>query len=413
MRKLIRKSAEWIHAILIIAILIPLVYAFSAEQTDTFGQYLYFKCLVIALPIVMSDLAIEKCKGLFSYLIASVIIFAITGSLSWTITGSLQTSFMLWIYMGLILSETIFVLINRLVERLHKKKQANAMQGEDPDWRPSYAVLREPSFNTLVYFAVVYVLAVNLNNPAVCNAALFSSIIYTLITFLYHYICETEDYLFLNKRTCNLPSRRIYGIGNGMLAIFLLLLIIVALPSLFTISNRHYRDLRKWASDVEIDYSEPIPENSMEDIGEDPMETLMAEFGEAKPAPRWVIWLTYVIEIAVFAALAFMLLRKIYVTFYDFRKTVDENGDIVEKLEDAEETVQSIKKAAPARRYKLSERERIRKEYRKIIRRHRKDRPLPYESPLEIEISAGIADSEDGRELHRNYERARYGKETQ
>ena len=408
LRKLVRKSAEWIHATLLIAIIIPLLHALGAEQPDAIGQYLYFKCLVIIFPIVMSDLALERCQGLFSYLIASILIFAATGGLSWTISGSLQTDFLLWTYMGLILCETMFVLINRLTERLHKKREADAMQGEDSDWRPSYAILREPSFFLLVYFVVIYIIAVNLNNPTTCNAVLFSTIIYTLITFLYQYVCETENYLFLNKRTCNLPSRRIYGIGNGMLAIFLLLLMIVTLPSLFTISHRHYRDLRERTSNIEFDYTEPLPESDTENTVENPMEALIAEYGEVKPTPRWVIVLSYIIEIAAFAVLALMLLRKIYTAFHDFRKAVADNGDIVEELEDAEETVQPIKKTTPAVRRKLSERERIRKEYRKTIRRRRKDRPAPYESPREIETNAGITDIE---ELHQNYERARYGKD--
>ena len=413
MRKLIRKSAEWIHATLLIAIIIPLLYALGAEQPDNIERYLYLKCLIIIFPIVMSDLAVERCRGLFSYLIAGVLIFAATGGLSWAVYGSIKTSFPLWIYMGLILGETIFVLFNRLTERLHKKRDEDAMQGENPDWRPSYAILREPTFFALVYFAVIYVLAVNLNNPAVCNAVLFSTITYTLITFLYQYICETENYLLLNKRTCNLPSRRIYGIGNGMLAIFLLLLMIVTLPSLFTISNRHYRDLREWTSNIEFDYTEPTPENDLEYADEDPMEDLIAEYGEAKPTPKWVNFLSYVIEIAAFAVLALILLKKTYAIFHDFRKAVDENGDIVEELEDAEETVQPVKKVSPFNRHKLSERERVRKKYRKTIKRHRKDRPAPYESPYEIEINAGIADSAEGQEIHQNYERARYGKDTQ
>lgn len=413
MRKLIRKSAGWIHATLIIAIIIPLLYALGTKQPDTIGQHLFIKCLVIIFPIVLSDLAIEKCKGLFSYLIISVLIFTVTGGLSWAISGLLQTNVLLWGYIALIQCETIFVLLNRLIEHLNKRKEADDMLGENRDWRPSYAILREPSFYALAYFGVVYIIAVNLNNPAVCNAALFSAIIYTLITFLYQYICQTEKYLFLNKRTCNLPSKRIYGIGNGMLAIFLLFLIIATLPSLFTLSHRRYRDLREWTSNIEFDYPEPMPENNTQNIGEDPMEMLIAEYGESKPTPQWVFIFSYIMEIAAFAFLALMLLRKIYATFQDFRKEVDENGDMVEELDDTEETVQLINRITPSSRNKLSERELIRKKYRKTIRRYRKDRPAPYESPFEIETNAGIADSEDGRELHRNYERARYGKETQ
>ncbi|MCM1121481.1 MAG: hypothetical protein NC416_02750 [Eubacterium sp.] len=413
MRNFIKKSTCWIHSALIIAIIIPLIYALSTELPAAFAQSLFFKCLIILLPLVLSDLAVEKCKGLLLYLITGVLIFALTGIFAWCIAGSLRqdNQFFLWGYMTLSLCETAFVIFNRLAERLHKIKEAEAAQGEDPDWHPSRSFLREPSFMFLLYFLIVYVIAVNVNSPAVCNAALFSAIVYTVDTFLYQYVTETDNYLSLNKRTCNLPSKRIYGIGSGMLALFMLLLLVTVLPALFTISNRHYRDLRKMSFDVEIDYTEPIPENDTANTDEDFMAALMEEYGEVKPTPRWIILLSYAVEIAVFVVLALALLRKIFSTFQDFRKAVDDNGDVVENLKDADETIQPVKKPAPAIHHRLSERERIRKEYRKTIRRCRKDRPSPYETPLEIETNAGIADSEEGMELHRNYEWARYGEE--
>lgn len=57
-----------------------------------------------------------------------------------------------------------------------------------------------------------------------------------------------------------------------------------------------------------------------------------------------------------------------------------------------------------------SEVERIRRRYRKMIRKHRKDRPAPYESPAEIEACAGLSDDEEMQRLHVEYEAVRYGK---
>ncbi len=54
--------------------------------------------------------------------------------------------------------------------------------------------------------------------------------------------------------------------------------------------------------------------------------------------------------------------------------------------------------------------ERIKRRYRKTIRKHRKDRPAPYESPTEIEAGAGLKDDEQMRQLHKAYEEVRYGK---
>ena len=408
MRNRIKKTAGWLHSTLIMAIITPLLYALGAERQDTIGQTLYLKCLLIAFPIIITDLAIERCRSLFSYLIISILAFAATGMIGWGIAGSIRDSVMLWGYMLLLLGETAFVIICRIISRLQKKEEKEAARGEDPSWRPAHDALREPAFPVLIFFLAAYAVALNLDNPAVCNAALFSAALYTPVTFLYHYICETENYLALNKRTCNLPSKRIYGIGNGMLALFLLLFLLILLPALFTISSRHYRDLRKWTSPIDIDFTELPTERMEESPEEDPMALLMAEYGEPKPTPKWLIALSYIMEALVFLFIIILLVKSIISTFHAFRAAADENGDIVEELEDTEEAKRIT---LPARRRKLSERERIRKEYRKTIRRHRKDRPAAYESPDEIETNAGIADREDIKELHRNYELARYGKE--
>lgn len=410
MRKLIRKSAGWIHASLIIAIIIPLIYSIGAEPVDMTGQNLYVKCLFIFLPIAASDFAAEKCKGFLSYLITSIVIFAVTGMMSWFISASLNTNMMSLTYMIMILCGTLFVIIDRFVERVNKYKERRLSQGENPDWHPYRTILREPSFMALCYFAAIYTAALNLNSPSVCNAALFSAIVYTPVTILYQYVCETENYLFLNKRTCSLPSKRIYGIGSGMLAIFLVLFLLALLPTLFTVQNRHYRDLRNWFAGIETNFPEPETQVITEDNIEDPMASMIAEYGEPKPTPPWLIYLTYAIQTIVFLFLALLLLKRIFAAFQDFREAIDENGDVVEELHDTKEEASPIKKAPPVN-HKLSERERIRRQYRKAIRRHRKERPAIFESPSEIEVRAGIADHEDCIKLHNDYELARYGRE--
>lgn len=409
MRKLIIRTAGWIQASLIMATIIPLLYAFGAEGPDTIGQSLYYKCLLIALPIVATDFAVKKCKGLLSYLLISALVFAATAAIGRTVASSLRPNLMFWVYMVVLLAETIFVIVTRIADRLRKKEVADTLNEADPSWRPSFDSLGTPSFSVLIYFVSVYVIAVNLNNPAVCNVALFSAIMYTLITVLYQHVYETEKYLALNKRTCNIPSKRIYGIGNGMLAIFLLLFAVVILPALFTISNRHYRDLRDLSTPIDIDFEELMEGYEMQQAAQDSSEMPMELFGEPEPAPEWINYLVYILSAAVSIFLVAALIKIIYDTFHAFREAADENGDVVEELEEIGEGI-TIKKTHVSRR-RLSERERIRKEYRKFIRRYRKERPARHESPTEIERNAGIAESEESKELHKQYELARYGQE--
>lgn len=410
MRKAVKKSAEWIHATLILAIIMPLIYCLGAEQPDIIGQCLYLKCLVIILPVIATDFAVSKCKGLLSYLMACTIICVVTSVFGWTIAGRLHQSAVLWIYMTVLMAETVFVIVNRMAERIQRKKDEDDGLIRDPSWRPSFNDLRAPSFATLIFFVLAYGFALNLNNPAVCNASLFSGAMYTVITILYQYVSNTENYLFLNKRTCNIPSKRIYGIGNGMLAIFFLLFIIVLLPSLFTISSRNYHDLRKSGPLMEFEDIYSTVEESPGGYVESPMQYFYNQSDEPRPTPKWLILLSYIVGIIALVIFTAALIKTIYDTFRVFREAADENGDIVEELEETAEAVKIEK--TYMRRRKLSERERIRKEYRKYIRRYRKERPAHHESPLEIEINAGIAENEECREMHRRYELARYGQDS-
>ncbi|MCM1121855.1 MAG: hypothetical protein NC416_04660 [Eubacterium sp.] len=409
MRKRIQTGAGWIHTTLILALIIPLLFALIAEEQTAPNLRLYLKCLLIVLPVAATDYAADRCRTLFSYLIISALTLAAAGIAAWAATACMHDSTLSWGYLLFFLGESLFVIVSRLYARLRKKKDREAAAYADPSFQPFSDPLKEPSFAVLIYFGAVYLLALNLNSPAVCNAALFSVIVYVPVTFLYQYVQNTEAYLSLNKRTCNLPSKRIYAIGGGILAIFLLLLLALALPSLFTVSQRHYRDLRKLTADLAFDPETLLPEKYPETPGEDPMAILLAEYGEPGPAPWWIDFILQIIAVCSFLFLAILLLKKIYAVFQDFRTSMDENGDILETLQDTAEDSRKIK--IPANRRRLSEKEQIRKEYRRAIRRHRKDRPAIYESPAEIEDHAGIAGNEETAALHTRYELARYGRE--
>ena len=92
--------------------------------------------------------------------------------------------------------------------------------------------------------------------------------------------------------------------------------------------------------------------------------------------------------------------------FQEFRQEIDENGD---KIEDLEEKTESMHIVMPAREQD-SETNKIKRLYKRTIRKHRRDRPAAYEMPTEIEEKAGLAENEAMRALHADYERVRYGR---
>ena len=366
MRKVIKKTAGWIHAMLIMAVIFPLLCAIGLEWHDIAGQHLYMKSLLIIVPIVITDYAVEKCRSLLTYLVISFLTFVSTGALGMTVALSIHPMGLSTGYTVILSIETVFVIIDRLLGRLRKKEEKEASMEADPYWRPTHDNLREPALPVLFYFLVIYIVAQNVDNPEVCNEALLSAALYTPVFFAYQYVIETENYLLLNKRTCNLPSKRIYGIGSGILTAFLLLFVMIVALSASTISRRDYSDIRKWISERKVDYSDLEMEREEEYSGEDPMTELQAFYGEPKPMPAWIMFMSYLIMAGAFLFAVFLMIKAIRMQFRIFRETRDENGDIVEELRDTE-PVQ--KKPRVERSRILSERERIRKQYRKMIRR--------------------------------------------
>ncbi len=410
MRKTIKVLAGWIHATLILALVIPLIYAMGMSQAASTEVKLYAKCLIIAFPVVLTSLAIKYCKNLLSYLMICIFIFAAVFYMAWWLVPVDPDGTTMWGYVVMIILQTLLIIIMRFFDRVDAKSSHEEDMVSSPYWNPEYNLLDKPNVFLLIYFFIIYVICKNFDNPAVCNAAFISAIIYLFITILYEYIVRTEEYLSLNKRVCNLPSKRIYGISSGVLALFLLLLMIFTIPSLLTIHQRQYTDFRKWLEGRTIDYGDLISESEKAQGNmPNPLGEFIMEQGPPKELPFWVDILFYIVEAGVIIFFIILVLKGVYGTFHKFKDTYDENGDIVEALEKTE-VEESEKKLSKEKNGKISEREKVRRHYRKVIKKHRKETPYPHETPLEIEVKAGIADSEEGKQLHILYEKSRYGR---
>ena len=106
MRKAVKKIAEWIHATLILAIILPAVYTLGARQPDPVSRPLYFCCLLIALPVILSDLAIERCRGLLTYLAAGALSLAVTAALGRMLISSVSDGSVSGFYMVFLIIES-------------------------------------------------------------------------------------------------------------------------------------------------------------------------------------------------------------------------------------------------------------------------------------------------------------------
>ncbi|WP_455717869.1 hypothetical protein [Anaerosporobacter sp.] len=408
MRNRIKSMTGWIHATLLLAIIIPVLYALGMKQEKSIETVLYYKSLLILFPIIVTSVAINKCKKLINYIIICIITIAIVGLSAWLLGPVLTNNKLMWGYVIIIMFETIMVIVFRFTDRMHKIKSKETNMVNNPYWEPEYDLLNKPSILGNAIFVIVYLLCKNFDNPHMCNVALISSIIYLIVLILYKYIDNTEEYLSQNNTVRNVPIKRLYVISGNFLAIFILLLGISVIPSLLTINKRQYEDYRAWVLEREVDYSDLENEQSSKTT-KDPFLEYVEEEGEPKEAPIWLNIFFYLLGSGIMVAIVIVIIKKIRENFHIFREAYDENGDIVEELKESE-VVESKVDSDKNEVRNDSEREKIRRQYRKVIKKHRKEPPLGYETPLEIEIGAGIAETDEGKELHVRYEKARYGK---
>lgn len=406
------KVMEYLHASLFFAMFVPLVYAVPAWSDPAGTAALYLKCLLIAVPIIVTEQAARKVRSVVLYCLISVLLLAGMGGAAGLVAflsgekgvyGGYEIC-----YCVMVLAETFFIVVKRFADRVRTAKR----QREEPLAARFVSFMERPALSLVWYFVVLYLLGICLNARPLCDIAFYSAIAYTFLALFYEYFGATRAYLEMNRRTKGIP-RRLYGVSFSMLLLFVVLLSVGMLPAVLLAAQRQYTDIREWFSGVELapyeyenDYGFQTPQAAG---GADWMELL--DDGEPAPEPpKLVIAVFWGIGTACVLALLYGVIQMIRQILRDFRNSRDENGDIVEEIGD-DQTLQfgEFFRNRNGRRAAESEAERIRRKYRRTIRKHRKERPASYESPAEIEENAGLGADGQMRELHRQYEEARYG----
>lgn len=410
MRVNIRRMTAYLHAVLILAILIPALYAAVFRDAGAVTGRLYAISLLIAVPVILSGIAIEKCRSLWTYLLVCSLILGVTWAGAEWLGGMVVLDGTVWVYRVLLIIETVIVLVNRLSMRMHREKEEREGMAYGSSQKAQTGIFDMPHFAALAYFGVIYVTGLCFANADVCNEALLSGVCYLAAAVLYRYVDAVESYLAQNKRVHNVPAKRIYGIGNGMIAAFLAVCGILAAAAMLLAESRYYTDLRDIEFGSVPQYEQEFMTGDMENQNMQVLLEQIAGEGKTWEIPDWLNTFGKIAQVAMVLFVVALALRGIRGMFVQFRDSYEENGDIVEELGDAYETAEPLRGGRGQRlRDKMNARERLRFRYRSMIRKNRKGHPAPYETPLEMEIAAGIAASAEVKELHARYEEARYG----
>ncbi len=405
---------EYLHATLFFAMFVPLVYA-VAQWSDPAGTgMLYLKCLMIAVPVIVTERTARRGRSVVLYVLISLLLLAGMGGVTRGIAflsgeRGVFESYQIC-YCAVLLAETFFVIVKRFADRVKAAKRKR----EDPLASRYISFLEHPTLSLVWYFVVFYLFGFLLNSELLCDISFYSAIAYTFLALLYEYFCGTRAYLEMNKRTKGIPRQRLYGVSFSMLLIYATLLFGGMLPAVLLAGQRQYTDIREWFGDVK-----PIPYEYDADYGFRPPAAAggadwMERLNDGEPVPEpsglaiAVLW-----GIGIACALVFLcgVIQMIRQILRDFRNSRDENGDIIEEIED--DQVKQPKEDffnRKSRRGTESEAQRIRRKYRRTIQKHRKERPAPHESPAEIEENAGLGNDDQMQHLHRQYEEVRYGR---
>ena len=407
-RRRIMTSLEWIHVFLFLSVIAPLVYMGDSRRVPEQLYNIYIAGYILFLPIVGIMTASKKSRKFWQYLLAVVCVYMAMSVGTRNLGALLLDEIANLIYVGTMLICTCLIAILAYVMRIYKGRRQEAKEIGDASWREAEFELDKPNKWVCLWFVGVYVYALNMDCPQVCNIALYSTMAYLLTAEAHEFLDKTKEYLKLNEEACqvqNIPSRRIYGIGKIFLIAYLCMLLLAIVPAILTIGNRNYNDIRiSNPSRRAIVVTEYTPRELLE------IPEIMPQEMETEPVNETMVLILDII-IYVIATITFLIVIAGFLIMVKrelakFSQTAYEEDDIVESLDlsDEEERMGS---RSPI--WKRTEEEKTRRRYRRFIRKHRKDRPAVYETPTEIEVAAGVADTEEGKELHKQYEQARYG----
>jgi len=408
MRTKMKRCLEWIHVLMILSMVTPLIYMGVMQRDPQLLYRIYFSSYILAVPVIGSMVASRKCRRFWVYLCFVVGFFFVAKTGAQIISSSFPDELASNIYRLCMNVIAVLVAVIAYIMRIYRSNRKKAREISDASFVESMEV-DKPNPKMAILFVAFYLYALNLDCPQVCNLALYSTLIYLLFAVVYEYIKKTEDYLRLNEDACqvrNIPAKRIYGIGKAFLIVLLGLLMLTIFPALLTMNNRSYNDIRK---------SEPSKKGIIEyEFTTQPMIEIPEFDTDMVPvddelSPMAVL----IVDIFIYGTLIFVVLLCAYALFLGLRKMLRrfeqssvEEEDIVESLDYMDE---GEKIGFLRRTWARTEEDKIRRSYRKFIRKNRKDRPAKFETPTEIETAAGVVDTTEGKELHKMYEFARYG----
>ena len=409
--RIITAGLSRLHAAMLLALPGPVGCLLYSGRVDEQVCRLYLAGILLFFFAAASELAARKTGTLPAYMLCCVLAAAAVFSLA-HLAGSLL---LLPAMKTILLLETGFGILLLSAAgaqgRMREKRRRKAMEENDITWKDTPVMLEKPSFFGVLFFAAAYLLSAGTNCPAFCDLLIRAGIVYALVLLVYSYLQGIFSSFLEYRHLTNVPFVKILRLHMLTLAGLAVLLCLSAVPALLTGRFRSYTDIRDWKGTQVIpneDMLFPEMENPLPEIIPHPD----IEKGEYHPAPAWYKPAGYLLAGLAVLFFAVMILKAVrdYARF--FRGRVEENGDISYSLTEDEAVPVRMQARRSGGENTLTGREKIRRTYRRTIRRYRRrgDLPSPAQTPSGIEADTPFPEGFDVASLHKSYIEARYGK---
>ncbi|MBR2765564.1 MAG: hypothetical protein IKE03_06245 [Blautia sp.] len=396
-----------LHSVLLMMPVCPAMYAFYRERRDAALWPMFATAAFLLLCAFPMRMAALRLKSLWAYLAAGTASLLCAASLAWTVGGRYFGGNLRLAFMLVFAAEGIFIMEESARIRMREKRRKKAEEDNDISYTEIQIFLEKPMAICTGWFGLVYLAGLMTACPPVCDMGLACGLAYLFIWLIYRDQEASVRFLSQSSHLANVPVKKIRRIRKGILLILLLMVCAASLPAMLTAGRRTYRDLRYQEFSLPV---EPVMEMELFDMeppaGEGWEEWLPLDQPVWEP-PWWLEYVGTAFMYLCLTAVFIIILRGIAGYFIEFSGRPEENADVAVSLkEDTARRLHDGRRAGFGRG--LSERERVRRQYRRLIRKYRKSRPLPCETPTQIEAQAVFPQSFDLEALHEDYEKARY-----
>jgi len=410
MRRYIKRSMEWLHVVLILSMLAPLICMADSQMEPDQIYRTYFAGYLLIVPVVGLMQAERGCKNFIQYLAVFLCMCFFVKIAAQRLGELLLIERAALVYTVCMNICTVLIAAGAFATRMYKIRRKEARENQDNTWKEDGFILDKPGKGFSLIFVVIYISGLFCTCPPICNLALYSTLVYLLLASAHKYIDELEEYLKLNEnmyQVRNIPYKRIYGIGKLFIIGYLVLLFLTVVPAFLTADDRRYIEIQHVLFQREIEAEDIYVQPPVNITSEPMLSEMRAESTIFQEILHTLNTLLYIISVITCVVILFAAIAAIRKELARFAKSSEEENDVVESLEPVNEAKQIIMEK---RMWKRTEEDKIRRLYRKFIRKHRKELPAAYETPTEIELAAGVTGTEEGKVMHEKYEQVRYAK---